>query len=96
MPETDAVKIEAAKRAVADAAAAYQAAVEEEKAALTALAEVKARRDAAGEAVAKARVPLHDAIVAAAALDIRQVDLVKLSGYTRDRIYKIVQSSTVE
>lgn len=87
-------KLARVRKALTSRSTAYQEAVAEEAAALEALAAARKRREAAGETVKTRRAALHQAIIEAAALDMRQVDIVNLSGYTRDRVYNIVKDAT--
>lgn len=89
-------KLDRVRKALAKDAAAYQEAVAEEAAALEALAAARQRREAAGEVVKKRRAALHEAVLEAARLDMKQVEIVRLSGYTRDRVYNIVKAASAE
>lgn len=62
-------------------------------------AAVEAAQRRVGQARTQAdatRVQLHEAIVAAAEGGMRQVDLVRATGYTRERIRQILRAGGVE
>lgn len=79
-----------------EAAAAHRDAVAKEEAALQALKEAQARRKAAGAKVAETRAPLAAAIIEEARAGTRQVDIVRRSGYTRERVRQICRAAGVE
>ena len=56
----------------------------------------KARIEAAREARAEARVRLAVAIVEAAQDGMRQVDIIRISGYSRERVRTILREGGVE
>ena len=78
------------------AARAHREAVEAEETAKKALDAAKAERTAAGEMVAKTRGPLAEAIVDAARGGMRQVDIVRISGYNRERVRQICRAAGLE
>lgn len=53
------------------------------------------RTDAEAE-LAAARDALHDQIVAALAAGTRQVDIVRVTGYTREQVRRIARSATAD
>src|SRR5262249_54645854 len=77
-------------------AQAHREAVAEEAAALAALKEAQAHRKAAGTKVAQTRAPLAEAIVEAARTGMRQVDIVRISGYNREHVRRICRAAGVE
>jgi hypothetical protein len=77
------------------AAKAHREAVAEEAAALAALREAQARRKDAGAKVAETRGPLAEAIVEAARTGVRQVDLVRISGYNREHVRRICRDAGI-
>jgi hypothetical protein len=76
----------------------YLAALAEEADAKAALAEARARRVAAREAVDAARTPLAREIVAAAKAGKRQKDILEeiRNAYTRETIRRICQAARIE
>lgn len=56
----------------------------------------KARVQAARDAKTRARVELAEAIVEAARKGMRQVDIVRVTGYTRERVRQILREHGVE
>lgn len=77
-------------------AQAHREALAEEAEAKKALAAAKARRAAAGEKVTRARAPLAEEIVKAAKAGMRQVEIVAITGYNRERIRQICRAAGVE
>jgi hypothetical protein len=80
------------------AARAYREALAKEAAAKEALAAAKLRREQAGRAVADARTPLAEAIVAKARDGMRQVDILDAieNVYTRETVRRICRAAGVE
>jgi len=56
----------------------------------------KARVAAAREAKNRARIELVEAMVDAAQSGMRQVEIVKITGYTRERVRQILRGAGVE
>jgi AcrR family transcriptional regulator len=82
---------------MADELAAAVRAYEEARAAV-ADAENEADRivTKAKDQVVKARSRLAEAIVAAARAGVRQVDIVRVTGYTRERVRQICRAAGIE
>jgi len=76
-----------------DAAKAYRAA---ESAVKRAESAALARLAAAREARTEARQRLHAAMVEAARGGMRQVEIIRISGYSRDRVRTILRAAGVE
>jgi hypothetical protein len=76
-----------------DAAKAYRAA---ETAVARAEAAAERRVREAREQRAKAREALHAAIIEAAQSGMRQVEIIRISGYSRDRVRTILRAGGVE
>jgi multidrug resistance efflux pump len=76
-----------------DATRAYRAA---ETALQRAEEAAKARISAAREARAEARRALAQAVVKAAKNGVRQVDIIRITGYSRERVRTILREGGVE
>ena len=76
-----------------DAAKAYRAA---DAAVDRAKSAAAARIDAARQARTEARQRLHEAIVAEARQGTPQVEIIRRSGYSRDRVRTILRAAGVE
>lgn len=77
------------------AARAFRAAVAEEEEAKRELSEARQRRTRAAEKVARLRAPLADEIVKAARQDRKQADIVRITGYNRERVRQICRAAGI-
>ncbi|MDG4770695.1 hypothetical protein [Solwaraspora sp. WMMD792] len=78
------------------AAKAHREALDQEAAAKAALDQARQARAAAGDRVAAARGPLAEAIVEAARAGVRQAEIVRITGYNRERVRQICRAAGVE